>query len=95
MPRIVWSVPSRDDLRSIDAWLTRETTPAFAVRTLSTIRIRARFLEDFPKGGRPHRNGTRILRVLDTPYLLRYRIRDEVIEVLRVYHERQDWTVDP
>lgn len=95
MPRIVWSVPSRDDLRSIDAWLTRETTPEFAARTLSAIRLRARFLENFPKGGRPHRNDTRILRVLGTPYLLRYRIRQEIVEVLRVYHERQDWTVDP
>ena len=95
MTRIVWTVPARDDLRSIDSWLSSETSPAFAIRTLAAIRLRAHFLEDFPKGGRLHRNDTRILRVFDTPYLLRYRIKNGVVEVLRVYHERQDWSVDP
>lgn len=82
--RVIWSIPARDDLRDIDEWLTREARPGTAVRILSAIRLRSKFPEDFPRGGRPHRNETRILRVLGTPYLLRYRIVDRVVEVLRV-----------
>lgn len=95
MTSVVWTIPARDDLRAIDDWLTRETSPHYAIRTLAAIRTRSKFLQDFPKGGRPRRNQTRILRVLDTPYRLRYRIRSGVVEMLPVYHEREDWSVEP
>ncbi|RZL60610.1 MAG: type II toxin-antitoxin system RelE/ParE family toxin [Sphingomonas sp.] len=75
--RIIWSPLARDDLATINGWLTREASPAVALRMLIAIRDRARFLENFPRSGRPHRHGHRILRIFDTPYLLRYRIRDE------------------
>jgi toxin ParE1/3/4 len=95
MRRVSWTTASRHDLRQIDEWLTNEADPDFAIRTLATIRYRAEFLVDFPRGGRPYRGGTRILRVLDTPYLIHYRIvGDLAVEVLRVYHERQDWQVE-
>lgn len=93
--RIVWTTPALDDLRSIDDWLTREAKPALAVRTLAKIRHRARFLEDFPHGGRPLKKGQRALRVYDTPYLIRYRILGHVVQVIRVHHEREDWQLDP
>lgn len=75
--RIIWSPLARDDLATINGWLTREASPAVALRMLIAIRDRARFLENFSLSGRPHRHGHRILRIFDTPYLLRYRIRDE------------------
>lgn len=95
MPRIIWTVPARDDLRKISDWLERETNPAYATRILATIRTRSKFLADFPRGGRPYRDHTRILRVLGTPYLIRYRIQEGVVQVLRVHHEREDWFVEP
>ena len=96
MTRVRWTAPSLGDLRRIDDWLRQETSSDFAIRTLATIRFRAKFLHDFPRSGRPYRHGTRILRVLDTPYLIHYRIIDTgQIQVLRVYHEREDWRVDP
>jgi plasmid stabilization system protein ParE len=91
--RIIWSPLARDDVSAINGWLTREASPAVALRTLTAIRDRARFLENFPRGGRPHHHGHRILRIFDTPYLLRYRIRDEAVEVIRVHHEREDWQI--
>lgn len=95
MTRVRWTDPSLGDLRRIDDWLTQEATPDFAIRTLAAIRLRAGFLVDFPRGGRPHRGNTRILRVLDTPYLLHYRIVGDLdVQVLRVYHEREDWQVE-
>ena len=96
MTRVRWTAPSLGDLRRIDEWLTQETSPDFAIRTLATIRFRAKFLVDFPRGGRPHRGGTRILRVLETPYVIHYRIiADITVQVLRVYHERENWRIDP
>ncbi|OYY76660.1 MAG: hypothetical protein B7Y43_14085 [Sphingomonas sp. 28-62-20] len=95
MPRIIWTVPARGDLRNISDWLERETNPAYATRILATIRARSKFLADFPRGGRPYRDQTRILRVLGTPYLIRYRIQEGVVQVLRVHHEREDWFVEP
>lgn len=93
--RIDWSGPALDDLRAIDDWLSREASPDYAIRTLSAIRMRSKFLEDFPHGGRPHRGTHRILRVFDTPYLIRYQISGEIVEVVRVHHERENWFVEP
>lgn len=95
MRRIDWTGPALNDLRVIDDWLTREATPDLAVRILSAIRTRSHFLVDFPHGGRPYREGRRILRVLGTPYLIQYRILDDVVQVLRVHHEREDWLLEP
>lgn len=95
MTDVQWSGPALRDLRRIDHWLTSEASAETAVRLLTAIRFRAEFLVDFPRGGRPRRGDTRILRVLETPYLIHYRITlDMGVQVLRVYHERQDWQVE-
>ncbi|AOH83691.1 hypothetical protein AWL63_06625 [Sphingomonas panacis] len=95
MSRIDWTVPALEDLRAIDRWLHKNATPDVAVSIITRIRARARFLEDFPHGGRPHRDGLRILRVIGTSYLIRYRIVADAVQVLRVHHEREDWFVEP
>ncbi len=92
--RIIWSPLAVDDVRGINIWLEREASPDTAVRIVSAIRHRARFLENFPHGGRPHGTAHRVLRVFDTPYLIRYRIRSDVVEVIRVHHEREDWQLE-
>ena len=89
-----WARPAVDDLRGIEGWLEEKATPAFAVRTLVAIRARALFLENFPHGGRPHADGTRVLVVYGTPYLIRYRILESVAQVLRIHHAREDWNVE-
>ena len=95
MRRLSWTVPAREDLRSLDAWLTKEARPQVAVRTLAEILERARFLLNFPHGGRPFLDKQfRVLRVLDTPYILIYRIKGDTIEILRVRHEREDWQME-
>jgi len=89
--KIVWSAPARADLRRIDDWFTKEARPDVAVETLSAIRLRVTFLKRFSRGGRPLPNEHRLLRVAPTPHLIRYRIRDEVVEIIRVHHERENW----
>ncbi len=35
----------------------------------------------------------RVLVVIGTPYVIVYRLRDAVTEIVRVHHERADWQV--
>jgi len=92
---IIWSRPALKDLRDIDNYLTRQVAPDLSVRILTAIQSRARFLERFPRGGRPLHDGTRVLRVFDTPYLIRYSVAAAQVEVIRVHHERENWFVEP
>lgn len=95
MSKVVWTLAARDDLRRIDLWLERNASGAVAVDTLTTIRARSVFLADFPHGGRPLKDGTRVLRVLGTRYLIQYQLKGREVTVLRVHHEREDWYVAP
>lgn len=88
-----WTPASLSDLVRISDWLTEEASPEIALSILAKISDRANFLRNFPHGGRPHTGGLRILRVYNTPYLIRYRIVDDRAEVLRIHHEREDWHV--
>ncbi|HEX8300855.1 type II toxin-antitoxin system RelE/ParE family toxin [Sphingomonas sp.] len=95
MPTLNWTQPATDDLWAIDAWLEENALGEIAIATLVAIRARARFLENFPRGGRPLRNGMRVLRVINTPHLILYRLAGDSVEILRVHHEREDWFVAP
>jgi toxin ParE1/3/4 len=49
-------------------------------------------LKNFPSLGREGRiEGTRELIFPGLPYIAVYRIKDQVVEVPRVYHAAQDW----
>lgn len=49
-------------------------------------------LQRFPERGRPGRRlGTREMSVVDTPYIMAYRLLAGEIQILRVMHERQSW----
>jgi len=46
----------------------------------------------FPKQGRPGRTkGTRELAFSPLPYVAVYRVKDEVVEIVRVLHGAQRW----
>jgi plasmid stabilization system protein ParE len=94
MPTVDWTRLARDDLRGINTWLTERATPEVALAMLIKVRLRAQSLAEFPHGGRPYRGGTRILRVYGSAYLIRYRIVSEGVQILRVHHERENWSVD-
>ena len=49
-------------------------------------------LENFPRRGRKGRlEGTRELVFAGLPYIVVYRIQDQDLEILRIYHGAQDW----
>lgn len=91
MPRVVWTARALRDLASLRDYISRER-PAAAERQVGLILAAVDTLTRFPHSGRPgRRTGTRELVVSQTPYLVPYRVRGELIEVLAVLHGRQRW----
>ncbi len=68
----------------------REDNPEAARAIAETILDRIAQLESFPSIGRPgERQGTREL--VSPPYVIVYRLNDDVAEILHIWHGAQDW----
>ena len=89
---ILWSPEAINDLAALRATIA-EDNPAAAQRvTLHIIRNIEHLLAGQPHMGRPGRvPGTRELVVPRTPYIVPYRIRNNRLQVLRVYHGARKW----
>lgn len=79
------------DLAAARAYVACDNLPA-ADRQVDRVLAAVAGLLQFPEIGRPGRRaGTRELGVSRTPYVVAYRLRADVIEILRVMHGRQRW----
>ena len=81
------------DIRRLYDFLLGEA-PSAAERAIRTIQLGASKVLDFPRIGRPMDDDTG-RRELFIPfgagaYVLRYRIHDDTIVVIRVWHSRQE-----
>ena len=66
--------------------------PSAAARLVDTIARSVELPAQHPGLGRPGRlEGTRELVVANTPYLVPYRVRNNVVEILRVFHGARKW----
>lgn len=83
--KVVWSSEARQDLRDIYLYLAPENP--YVARTLQErIKQGVQLLRDNPGIGRPGRvPGTRELVISGTAYIVPYRIRENRLELLRVY----------
>ena len=89
--KIVWFRSAIADLEEARAYIARDA-PKAARRVASAIVNAVERLSEHPGSGRPGRvPGTRELVVAQTPYLIPYRVRDGVVEILRVFHARRRW----
>lgn len=96
MPELIWSHASLDDLRTTDRYLTEVADGETAVRTLMAIRERADALRDFPGiGPVVSDRGFHSLVVRSTSYVIIYRFRNGVIEIVRIHHQQHNWRSDP
>jgi toxin ParE1/3/4 len=86
-----WLRRAERDLDEVEAYIAQDN-PRAAVETVLTIIAAADQLDEFPALGRPGRvAGTRELVVEGLPYIVPYRMRGGVIEILRVYHAARRW----
>ena len=89
---IKWSDEALEDLRSLHAYVAAENPAAAKELALTIIKAIETNLPETPNIGRPGRvNGTRELVITNTPYIVPYRIKSGVIQVLRVYHGARRW----
>ena len=89
--KIVWTEPARKDLRDIFIYISEEN-PNAARTLLSEIKERAVLLQDNPLIGRMGRiDGTRELVMTGTHYILPYRVKENQIQILAVFHGARKW----
>jgi toxin ParE1/3/4 len=76
--------------REIDYIAARN--PEAAKRVARRIDDAVQMLADFPRAGRPGRiPGIRELVITGTPYIVPYRLRADIVVVLRVFHSMRRW----
>lgn len=90
--RIRWTDPAARDLTHICDYIEGHDGPATARRVALIIYESVGCLTQFPRRGRPGRKlNTRELVFARLPLLAVYRIRGEIIEVIRILHGAQNW----
>ena len=84
----------RRALRNLDEeaeYIARDN-PHAAARTVERIATSVERLATYPASGRIGRvPGTRELVLAGTQYIVPYRIRDDTIEILRMFHAVRKW----
>lgn len=89
--KIVWTEPAHQDLRQIFIYIAKDS-PKAAAKVLSLIKERTILLQDNPHLGRTGRvDGTRELVITGSPYILPYRLKENQIQILAVFHSARQW----
>lgn len=88
--RIRWTPAAAADLQHISDYL-KDHHPKYQEPSLHRIYSSIQSLKEWPYRGRAGREeGTRELLFLPLPYIAVYRVKEQSIEVLRIYHGAQD-----
>jgi toxin ParE1/3/4 len=86
-----WSPEAADDLEQIVRHI-QHNSPEVARKVGALIVDAVAGLSMFPKRGRLGRiEGTRDLVISALPWIAVYRVREEAVEVVRIYHGAQNW----
>jgi toxin ParE1/3/4 len=89
--RVIWSQEALYDLQALRQYIAQDNATAanrIGKRILDAVKI----LPEQPAIGRAGRvPATRELVVSGTPYILPYRVKNGVIEILRVFHGAMQW----
>lgn len=89
--RVRWLKRALNDLAAAEAWIARDNPAAASEIVLHLVKT-VGLLQGRPGLGRPGRvPGTRELVVPGTMFIVPYRVREESVEVLRVYHAARRW----
>jgi len=89
---IRWSLPAAEDLERICAWIERDNVEA-ARRVAKIIFDGCAQLSRSPQLGRSSSRlpGRRELPFPPLPYIAVYQIKENVVEISRIFHGAQDW----
>jgi len=86
--QIRWTSQASRDLDNIEVFITQDS----AARTVVDIIAAVEQLRKFPALGRPGRLvGTRELVIVEKPYFVPYRVKNNSIEIIAVFHTSRQW----
>ena len=86
--QIRWTSQASRDLDNIEVFITQDS----AARTVVDIIAAVEQLRKFPALGRPGRVvGTRELVIVGKPYIVPYRVKNNSIEIIAVFHTSRQW----
>jgi len=89
--RIRWLRRAVRDLDAAEKFIAQDNSEAAAKVALTIVKAVSQ-LKDQPGTGRAGRvPGTRELVIAETPYIVPYRVKNDVVEILRVYHSARKW----
>jgi toxin ParE1/3/4 len=92
--KVIWTRPALRELEAIADFIGRQN-PRAAERVTGRVLTHAATLGQHPYVGRPGRiAGTRELVVTGTPFIVPYRVRDDRVEILSVFHGARRWPND-
>ena len=84
--QIIWLKTALKNLNEIAEYIPQESAQA-ASQVVETIETQVSLLATQPALGRPGRVlGTRELVISNTHYIVPYRIKNDTVEILRVFH---------
>ena len=84
--QIIWLKTALKNLNEIAEYIAQES-PQAASQAVEAIETQVNLLATQPSMGRPGRVlGTRELVISNTHYLVPYRIKNNAVEILRVFH---------
>ena len=93
--KVRWTRPALADLSEAQDYIARDN-PSAAEALAKRVWEAANNLGEHPEIGRQgHMEGTREWAVHQTPYLIVDRVRNEAVEILRVWHGRRNWEGSP
>jgi toxin ParE1/3/4 len=89
--RVRWLTRALANLEAEAEYIARYNSKA-AAAIVQAIHEAVNQLQPFPALGRPGRViGTRELVISGTPYIVPYRVRNDEIQILRVFHGARKW----
>jgi toxin ParE1/3/4 len=89
--QIHWTNNAIRNLEEIEQYISQDNAIA-AVNVVNKIIDAIELLTEHPGIGRPGRIiGTRELVIIGTPYLIPYRIKNQQIEIIRIFHGAKIW----
>lgn len=89
--RVKWLRRALVDLQEAEAFIAQDN-PSAAFEVVARIVRTVTLLKEQAGIGRAGRvPGTRELIIPDTPYIVPYRVKDDTVQVLRVYHASRKW----
>ena len=88
---LIWLARARQDLRRIPAYI-EANDPSAATKVENRIRTAVEHLTEFPRAGRIGRwPGTREVVIVEYPYIVRYRVMLNQVQILHIFHTSMRW----